>query len=198
MSDKALVQSVSTWIWKTSNNLTGNSPLDFYVTYSSGKPEVLPELRDAFEKDKQQYNSSWTDQDVFNNMLLGKEMFYSKIHGSCSSSAIYQATIFKALGIPYSIISTVPAADGNDNNEISMIKNNLKNYQIKTNWINNVPKGMANHFYNEVYVGNRWVRLNYDKLGQNINTDFFELTMHIDTFNITRTPGGYKYFIFLI
>ena len=45
-------------------------------------------------------------------------------------------------------------------------------------------KGYANHTFNEVFVGGRWVRLNYSKLGQNIlDAGTFGLLTHVNTFN---------------
>ena len=45
-------------------------------------------------------------------------------------------------------------------------------------------KGYANHTFNEVFVGGRWVRLNYKTLGQNIlDRNLMGLLTHVNTFN---------------
>jgi hypothetical protein len=42
--------------------------------------------------------------------------------------------------------------------------------------------GFTNHLFNEVFVGNRWVRLNYDVVGQNsLDDSYFGLLTHILT-----------------
>jgi hypothetical protein len=44
--------------------------------------------------------------------------------------------------------------------------------------------GYANHTFNEVYVGGRWVRLNYKTLGQNsLDANTMGLLTHVNTFN---------------
>jgi hypothetical protein len=45
-------------------------------------------------------------------------------------------------------------------------------------------KGYANHTFNEVFVGGRWVRLNYKTLGQNtLDGNLMGLLTHVNTFN---------------
>ena len=53
-----------------------------------------------------------------------------------------------------------------------------------------VGPGFANHTYNEVFVGNRWRRLNYAKLGQDtLDEKYFGLMIHVHTFNDLSEAG---------
>jgi hypothetical protein len=179
------VEQVADWILDTSQFLSGQ-PQDFAISFPNGVPTVLPELRDKFEQWKSSssdYDPNWTDQDVFNHLLLGKQMFELKEHGSCSSSAIYWTTVLRALGIPTRIISMVPAVDGNDQAQIDTALHKISNYQLRKEMYESFTTGFANHFYTEVYVEGHWVRLNYDTLGQNnFDRHYMGLLFHLDTF----------------
>lgn len=180
LSDVELVEKVSQWAVDVTKSLPGE-PLDFFIYYPNGLPKVYPQLRAAFEEAKQQYDPSWSDEDAFNHYLLGKEMYYNKTRGSCSSTATYLATIFKALGIPTRIVSTVPLLDRGDQKQIDMATENII-HRIMWSEITLYPysQGFTNHFMNEVYVGNRWVRLDSDILGAGIRN--LGLLFHVDTF----------------
>jgi hypothetical protein len=179
LTDKELAARTSRWMIKTGKFLSG-LPEDFFVYFPGGVPTVHPDLRHAFELGKP--DPGLSDSQVFDREVFGKGMFYAKEHGSCSSSAVYLATLMRALGIPARIVSTVPAADGNDPAQREMVLKGITNNRLREDWLKVMPQsGMANHFYNEVYVGNRWARLNYDDLGANSFYDAMGLLFHIDT-----------------
>jgi hypothetical protein len=152
------------------------------VYFPGGKPAVYPPLQAAF--DEQKPDPSWTTQQMLDHEVLGRQMFYNKVHGSCTSSSVYMATILRALGIPTRIVVCIPPADGNDPKQVAMLLNAIHHHKARAAIRRGLSEahGFANHLFNEVYVGHRWVRLNYDTLGQNIlDENYFGLLTHIAT-----------------
>src|SRR6185503_3684137 len=88
-----------------------------------------------------------------------------------TSSAIYLQTGLRALGIPTRTILCIPALDANDEREVAWIDG-----RIAHDGVRRILKTCAlrqrdswtSHTFNEVWIGGRWRRLNYDQLGQNI------------------------------
>ena len=148
-------------------------------------------MRKYFDREKPAPN--WTDQAMFDQEVLGRSMFYNRVHGSCTSTAVYIATVLRALGIPTRIVFCIPPLDSNDRRQREMLLSNIHHNRVRTT----IHHGLAdshgnfsNHLFNEVFVGSRWVRLNYDVLGQDIVDDhFFGLLTHIlTTDSLTHVP----------
>lgn len=189
LSDKQLVTQVSHWLMKRSRYT--NAFAIWFVHFPDGKPEVFPTLRKFFDKEKP--TPDWTDQAMFDQEVLGRAMFYNRVHGSCTSSAAYMATVMRALGIPTRIVICVPPADMNDPKQREMLLGAIHHNAVRATIRHGLPSGggnFSNHLFNEVYVGNHWVRLNYDALGQNILDDgYFGLLTHImTTDSISHVP----------
>jgi len=129
-------------------------------------------------------------------------MFYAKVHGSCTSSAIYMSTILRALGIPTRIIFCIPPFDPNDETQAAMFYTAVHHNQVRETVRGALDGtgGFDNHLFNEVFVGNHWVRLNYNTLGQPILAPhYFGLLTHIfTTSDLSQTPlaqtWGMRYF----
>jgi hypothetical protein len=129
-------------------------------------------------------------------------MFYNKVHGSCTSTAVYLATIFRTLGIPARIVFCIPPFDPNDDTQARMFYDNIHHNQVRETVRTALDgaSGFNNHLFNEVYVGHRWVRLNYGKLGQPVlDGHYFGLLSHIYTCSdLSRVPlaqtWGMRYF----
>ncbi len=179
LTDKELVKRVSDWAMRRAK--TSDVFAIWFVTYPDGVPTVAPGLRDAFNNQKPSKNT--TDQAMFQNEVLGKGMFYNKTHGSCTSTSTYLTTIFRALGIPTRIVVCIPPLDGNDPAQVNKFVSAIHHHGAKLALETGVENhGFANHLFNEVYVGHRWVRLNYNTLGQNIlDENYFGLLTHIYT-----------------
>jgi hypothetical protein len=67
-----------------------------------------------------------------------------------------------------------------------MARENLHHHRVQRTVLLGLSsvKGYANHTFNEVFVGGRWVRLNDSKLGQNIlDAHTFGMLTHVNTFN---------------
>ena len=188
LTDKQVVERVSSWLMKKSRYL-GKVFTTFYVYYPDGQPKIYPGLEGAFEgefaRDKDNYD--WTIEEHFEHELLGKGMFYNKTHGSCTSFAVYLTTVLRAIGIPTRMIMVNPAVDASNREQLRLVKDRITHNRVREIMLaglRNSSKGFTNHTFNDVYVGNRWCRLNYKKLGQHIlDQRQFGLQTHLSTFN---------------
>jgi len=167
LTDKEVAERVSRWLFEHSRHK--NMFCTFYVGFDGGRPFVLPGLEKAFERDKG--DPKWTTSEQFAHELFGREMFARKTYGTCTSTAVYQATVLRALGIPTRMILCIPLADGSDPVQIDMIDRGLTHHRVRCDAALGVISGGASfssHTFCEVFVGGRWRRLNFTRLGQNI------------------------------
>ncbi|HJZ92016.1 MAG TPA: sigma-70 family RNA polymerase sigma factor [Gemmataceae bacterium] len=183
LTDKEVVEQVSRWLFKRSKHK--NMFCTFYVGFRDGKPVVLPGTEAAFQRDKGE--SSWTVEEQYQNELFGKEMFARKTYGTCTSTAVYETTVLRALGIPTRMILCIPLADGSDPAQVEMVEKGLTNHQVRAIAAMGVIAGgtaFASHTFCEVFVGGRWRRLNSAKLGQNVlEPGYLGLMLKVHTFN---------------
>jgi Transglutaminase-like superfamily len=180
LTDRQLVEKVSRWAIKRAHSTHAFGI--WAVHYPGGKPDVYPPLREAFDREKPE--KSWTDQQMFDQEVLGRSMFYNKVHGACTSSSVYLATILRALGIPTRIVVCIPPFDPNDEAQARLFYDQVRHNQVRETIRAALDgtQGFEDHFFNEVYVGHRWVRLNYSTLGQPIlDARYFGLLTHIYT-----------------
>ena len=184
LSDQQVVAQVSRWLLDRCQ-YRSMAFGTMYADFPGNKPVIFPGLEKAFERETG--DPTWTVQEEFDHELFGKGMFYHRCRGSCTSSSVLMATVLRALGIPTRIIEMIPIVDQNDPEQVAMVKTNLRHDRVRTTIVNGLlrlGRGFANHTYNEVFVGNRWRRLNYAKLGQNIlDEQYFGLMIHVHTFN---------------
>ena len=178
LDDRTLVEKVSRWALQRSSF---NDQFGLWmVRFVAGKPSVPPELKDAFAQNEPK---GMPLQTIYDRELYGKGMYLAKTHGACTSTSTYMATILRAIGIPTRIVVTIPACDPNDEDQIrkliAAVRYHRIAYQIREG---TAGSGFTNHLYNEVWVGKKWVRLNYDRLGQPIlDPNYLGLMTHIDT-----------------
>jgi RNA polymerase sigma factor (sigma-70 family) len=182
LTDKEVVEQVSRWLFKRSK--FRNMFCTFYVGFRDGKPEVLPGLEKAFERDRG--DPKWTVQEQFEHELFGKPMFARKTYGTCTSTAVYQTTVLRALGIPTRMVLCIPLADGSDPAQVELIDKGLTHNQVRCDALMGVVSSgtsFASHTFCEVFVGGRWRRLNNTTLGQNIlERNYLGLMIHVHTF----------------
>jgi hypothetical protein len=183
LTDKEVVEQVSRWLYSRSKYrymFCTN-----FVHFPAGRPAIFPGLERAFQREKGDPN--WSEREQLEHELLGKEMYYHKIHGTCTSSAVLQATVLRALGIPTRTIVTIPLVDASDPEQLALIEKGLTHHGVRSTVRQAAllsAKGYTNHTYLEVYVGNRWRRLNYSRLGQNtLDSKYLGLMIHFHTFN---------------
>jgi hypothetical protein len=183
LTDKEVVEQVSRWLFKKSRHK--NMFCTFYVGFKDDKPYVLPGLEQKFEGDKG--DSRWSVEEQFANELFGREMFARKTYGTCTSTAVYQTTVLRALGIPTRMILCIPLADGSDAEQIAMIDRGITHNQVRCDATLGAISGgtsFSSHTFCEVFVGGRWRRLNYTTLGQNVlERNYLGLMIKVHTFN---------------
>jgi hypothetical protein len=196
LTDRQLVERVSHWALKRARTTRAFSL--WFVDVADGTPKVAPELRAAFDHEKPRPDTS--DADMFADELLGSEMFRRKVHGTCTSSATYLATVLRALGIPTRIVVMIPPADPKDEAQVHALLGSIQldaaAHAAVASAFEQMRGSFANHLFDEVFVGGRWRRLNYDVLGQNtLDAKYLGLMTHIATYrdvsemNLPRTWG---------
>jgi hypothetical protein len=189
LTDKEVVEKLSCWLYSRSTHR--NMFCTNFVHFPGGKPAVFPGLEKAFEREKGQ--ADWTDDEQFARELLGKEMFYRKTYGTCTSAAVLQATVLRAVGIPTRIIVTIPLVDASDPEQVKLAEKGLTHHEVRHTVLTGLTaagESFANHTYLEVFVGRRWRRLNYTALGQNVlDRRYFGLMIHVHTFNDLSEAG---------
>jgi len=182
LDDKSLVSRAAAWLFANSKYV--NMFCTHYMHYPGGRAEILPGLEARFEQEKG--NSTWSVQEQLDHELFGRAMFANRTHGSCTSSAVFLTTCLRALGIPTRMVLAIPIVDGNDQAQLAMVREGIHHHAARSALLQGLSsaKGYANHTFNEVFVGGRWVRLNYKTLGQNIlDGSLMGLLTHVNTFN---------------
>jgi beta-lactamase regulating signal transducer with metallopeptidase domain len=180
LADKQVVEQLSNWFVGSYKDMPLFNAL--HVHYPQGRIAVLP----GRERSIYIGRDDWTVQDEFEHELLGRSMFYNKTRGSCTSSAMGLTTVLRAVGIPTRMVLAIPIVDGSDEQQVAMLQK-LRHHQVRKTALDGVSglgNAFASHTFNEVYVGGRWHRLNYNRLGQSIlDRHMFGLVTHIHTFN---------------
>lgn len=180
----ALVSRVAAWAFQRSHFASNSDamPSDWFIAFSGERPRVYPPTRKSFEDSKP--DPHWTDEEVFDHQLLGRQMFEARTHGACTSSSIYLATILRALGVPTRILYFIPPCDANDSLQLKTLSHAISRRVTRQTIMDGATAatGFANHMFNEVWLDGRWQRLNYSTLGQEIvDKDYLGLMTHIDT-----------------
>jgi hypothetical protein len=172
LTDLQVVKQVSEWLYAERQSEHTHAFISYYVHYPGpeGLPEVFSSLRPQFDEQKP---PGKTDHQMFEQELLGRSMFYKRVHGDCTSYAIYLATVLRALGIPTRIVVCVPPADTNDPQQKEMLLSAIHHNGVRATIRHGLPPAgkFNDHWFNEAFVGNRWVRVNYNVVGQNTLED---------------------------
>jgi RNA polymerase sigma factor (sigma-70 family) len=182
LDDKVLVTRASAWLFAKSKYV--NMFCTHYMHFPDGRAAIYPGLEARFEAEKG--DRAWTVADQLDHELFGRSMFALRTHGSCTSSSVFLTTVLRALGIPTRMVLAIPIVDGNDPAQLAAVQKNIHHHRVRRalNEGLSSAKGYANHTFNEVFVGGRWVRLNYKTLGQNIlDAKLMGLLTHVNTFN---------------
>ena len=182
LDDKQLVLQAARWLF--ANSQYRSMFTTHYIDFPDGRPAIYPGCEARFRRD--QGEPAWSVQEQLDHDVLGRAMFANRTHGSCTSSAVYLTTALRALGIPTRMVLAIPMVDGNDPDQTTLVRNGIRHHGVRTTALlgTSAAQGYANHTFNEVYVGGRWVRLNYAKLGQNIlDASYMGLMTHVNTFD---------------
>jgi len=178
LDDRTLVERASAWLMKKAR-YSGDHFTGYFTHFPEGRPAVYPGLRDALDG---YAKSGLSVEEQWERDLLAKQMFQHGQRGSCTSSAIYLTGCMRALGVPTRIVYCIPCIDPSDPEERPLL-DGLRHHAVRRAVKQGMPSGgWCGHTFNEVWVGGRWRRLNYDRLGQNILDDrCFGLLTHVLT-----------------
>ncbi len=170
----------------------------YFIDFSDGGARVLPGLERAFRREQGNTDLPFTKH--LQCEVFGNGMFRNKTYGTCTSTATYLTTGLRAAGIPTRMVLAIPVIDGSDPAQVGMIGEHISHHKVKQTLLRGVPRsGFAAHTFNEVYVGDRWTRLNYSELGQNTyGNGAMGLLTHVHTFNDLSEAGltktwGWRY-----
>jgi hypothetical protein len=188
LDDVEAAQRVAAWLMKRSE--FEDSFTTFAVEFEQGRPRVAPGHEESVAQTLAKYGRTLDEQ--FERELFGKGMFANRIHGSCTSSAIYLSTGLKAAGLPTRTIVCTPILDASEAREVAWIDACITHVGIRAKLeraAERLGDSWASHTFNEVFVGGRWRRLNYEELGQNVLDDGLGLMVHVHTFNDHSESG---------
>jgi len=186
LTDKEIVEGMATWALKRARGL--NSVFTtYYVHFPDGRPSVYPGLEEAFKREFQRdsKNYNWKIDEHFGHELLGREMYYNKTHGSCTSYSVYQTTLLRALGIPARMIVVIPIVDPTDPKQIQLIEDHITHPEVRETLLFCLSgkSGFIDHAFNEVHIAGRWRRLDYSTLGRNTyGPSAMGMVTHVHTF----------------
>jgi len=181
LDDAAAAKQVSKWLMERSG--FEDSFTTFAVEFEKGRPRVPESHRESVDETLK--SNGRTLEQQWDRELFGKGMFENKIHGSCTSSAIYLSTGLRAAGVPARTIVCVPIFDANDEREVGWIGTRITHQGMREQLeraAGELRGKWASHTFNEVLVGGRWRRLNYTRLGQNVLDEGMGLMVHVNTF----------------
>lgn len=183
MTDKAYAAAVSKWLVQRAKGL--DMFCTYYVGFQDGKPFVLPECARKFDSEIR--SRGWSEKKQFEHELFGRSMFEHKTRGTCTSSAVYLTTALRAALLPTRMIVMIPPIDASDQKQVAMFEQGITHHAVRDTIREGVHPGSTKftaHTLNEVWVGGRWHRLNYEALGDNIlNARYMGLMTHIHTFS---------------
>ena len=181
LDDVTLVRRVSAWALEHAQHH------DLFTAFCAevgpdGEVRVHPDLEGHVTRKAKA--AGLTVAEAFERELFAKDMFANGTRGSCTSSSTYLCGVLRAVGIPTRIVYTIPVIDASDTRELGFL-DRLQHARVRETirrGTERLGKSWASHTYNEVLVGGRWVRLNYNRLGQpTLDENYFGLMTHVAT-----------------
>jgi hypothetical protein len=183
LTDVETVRQASGWLLGAST-CRSNMFCTYYMHYPDGKPAILPGCEEAFAKDRGE--PTWSVGEQIAHELLGRSMFEKRTYGTCTSTAVYLATVLRALGIPTRMLVTIPPADASDPAQVRAVAHGIAHPEVRAKVLQGLGTGSAftAHTIDEVFVGGRWTRLNSTTLGDGIlNPRYQGLLVRVNTFD---------------
>ncbi len=184
LDDRELVERIAPWLLRRAESHDGFST--FITAFDEkGRPSVPDDLAEAAERGEQE--NGLTPEQQWEREISASGMFEHQTRGSCTSSSIYLNGCLRAVGIPTRTILCIPVIDTSDEREMEMVRSGLSHHRVQSivlEALTPLGRSWTSHTFNEVFVGGRWRRLNYEKLGQEIlDPQFLGLMTHIATFS---------------
>lgn len=182
LSDREAVEKVSDWLMHRAEYHDGFST--FITAFDEhGRPNVPAELQGSVEANASRGLSL---EEQWAREISASGMYQHKTRGSCTSSAIYLSGCLRAAGIPTRTVLCIPLIDANDERERELLALGLTQPRVRAIATAAAQSGIGSwtsHTFNEVWVGGRWRRLNYSRLGQPIlDRELLGLMIHVATF----------------
>jgi len=129
------------------------------------------------------FGSKKEDEKFLNTNFYGDSMFKNRVHGTCSSLAILRTSMYRAAGLPARIIQTLPLITYYTG-DIPPLVEKLSNRAMAKGYSWGPGNGGANHMYNEIFLNNRWVRVDYAiGTGPFVDNKLFVKVYYTDSFN---------------
>lgn len=182
LTDRDLVLKLSKWLMQRAE--FEDSFTTFAAEFARGKPRIAKGLESNVRAELARRGRTLEAQ--WDRELFGKGMYENRIRGSCTSSAIYLATGLRAAGLPARTVICLPLIDASDPAEVALARERLTHHRVRDVVLRAAAKAgnsWNSHTFNEVVVGGRWRRLNYDRLGQDtLDADSLGLMTHVNTF----------------
>ncbi|MFI5403133.1 MAG: transglutaminase domain-containing protein, partial [Planctomycetota bacterium] len=145
-------QATAAWLLRHAR-YDGSHFTTFVTEFADGKPRVAEGLGTFTEE-------QWKRD------LFAKEMFLSGERGSCTSTAIYLAGCLRAVGVPTRILYCIPPLDATDPAQVALLRKGITHHRVRGMLVEVMGGlgGWTSHTIDEVFVGGRWRRLNYERL----------------------------------
>jgi hypothetical protein len=182
LDDKTLVERASKWLLNRAKYVDGFTT--FCSQFVDGQPRLYPGIEPSVTRGHDEKDAVMREH--WQRELFARGMFQHRQRGSCTSSAIYLNGCLRALGIPTRIVLAIPVVDSSDEREVATL-DRLQHHRVRgiiQQGAGSLGNAWSSHTFNEVFVGGRWRRLNYNNLGQNtLDPQFFGLMTHVATFN---------------
>ncbi|HUR29003.1 MAG TPA: hypothetical protein VM509_12510 [Planctomycetota bacterium] len=189
LDDAQVAKQVSKWLLDRAKY--EDSFTTFAVEFDHGVPKVSSRQQGSVDETLAKFGR--TLQEQWDRELLGAGMFATKTRGSCTSSAIYLSTGLNAVGLPARTVVCVPIVDSSDEREVAWIGSRITHKSVRRilkKAASEQRGSWTSHTFNEVFVGDRWRRLNYTTLGQNVlDSQYLGLMVHVHTFKDHADSG---------
>ncbi|MEM7456945.1 MAG: transglutaminase domain-containing protein [Planctomycetota bacterium] len=183
MSDVEVVKTVSDWLCDRAEN--HNAFTGFVTAWDDEGKRYLPPMFAANVR-RNLEDRGLTLEEQWDRDVSASGMFEHRTRGTCTSSSIYLCGCLRAIGIPTRIVLCIPVVDAGDEREMDLVRRisdpGVRQHLLRA--LTPMRDSWSSHTFNEVFVGGRWYRLNYNQLGQGIyDRQLFGLVTHTATFH---------------
>lgn len=182
LDEATFVRRAAKWLLERARSEDGFTT--FAYEFEGGRPRVSARQRASV--DAELARTGRTLEQQLERELYGRGMYATRSRGACTSSAIYLSTALKALGIPTRTVVCIPVVDANDEREVDWIDARIAHRGVREilgDFAASARGSWTSHTFNEVWIGGRWRRLNYDALGQNVlDEQYLGLMVHVHTY----------------
>lgn len=178
LEDPRTIEAIAGWLLHRAEFRDGG--VAFASAYDEeGRPYIPEELEHRV------HEGTPVPPEDFAREVSAKGMFHGRVRGSCTPSAIYLSGCLRAVGIPTRTVLCIPLIDAGDERERAMVEDRIDVPVVRRAiraGTRRLENSWASHTFNEVLIGGRWWRLDYDELGVGImRRDRFGLMTHVAT-----------------